>query len=409
MSTQIIDAAQIAAMVAEKVLPTLGETLDQKAQAAVSIALRAIEQNPTSPQGGYLVATKDGNGEAVHTFADYLLAVRDADAGDGKAVKRLREHYGVARSTKALNESDGDSGGWTVPGQINTSLMEVGANFNPIDRLGAYGPTPINMTSRTLTMPVLKQTAAPASGASAMTAGVVAYWTSESAAIQATEPSFRDVTMTAHKLTGYTAVTSELEADTVVALERLLIRLFGQAIGNNRFYSFLRGDGVGKPLGVLNAPAKIAVTRGTGADTVETADLKAMYKRMIPGGRYAWFHHPFLVENLMDLTFGSQTAFAWGNIIEGIPNRLIGAPLFPAEFLSAPGTAGDLLLADFTYYMVGERAATTISMSDQVRWLNDEKAWKFVHRVDGQPWLDNAITLSDGAGTNTVSPFIYLS
>lgn len=392
----------------EQVAEVLRGDLSAEVQRQVHEALKTIERRQTDPAGGYLIATKDGNGAEVKSFADFLLKVRDAHNGDGDAVKRLKEHYGVSRAAKTLNEGDGSEGGYTVPPEFDAQLREVATAFNPIDQLGNFGPVPVTMKSRTITMPMLDQTTAPTAGNSAFNAGVVAYWGAESATIQATEPKFRNFTMNAHKLSGYTAASAELQADTVLALEALLKRLFGQAIGTNRFYAFLKGSGVGKPLGVLNSPALISVSRAT-PSAVGTADLKAMYKRMIPGGKYVWMHHPFLTENLMDLSFGSNTAFAWGNVIEGVPNRLLGLPLYPAEFLSAPGTSGDLLLVDWTYYLEGKRAETQILMSEHVRWLNDETVWKFTHRCDGQPWLSAPITLSDGAGTNTVSPFISLN
>lgn len=369
-------------------------------------ALKAIEQQPTSPTEGFVIATEDGNGQDTKSFADFLIAIRDADRGYGKARKRLEEHYNAA---KALNEQDGTEGGYTVPDDFNAQLLQVSAQFNPIDQLGSFGPMRVNMQTRSMSFPVLDQTQAPTAGNSALSAGVVARWTAESGAIPETEPKFRTMNLNAHKLSGYTAASAELEADTVIALQSLLVRLFGQAIGNNRFYTFLRGTGVGQPLGVLNSPAAQSVTRGTGAANYETADLTAMFKFMMPGGRYVWIHHPYTPSGLVDLTFGSQTAFAWGDIINGIPNRLLGMPTYSAEFMSAPGTAFDLGLFDWSYYMVGERAQTMISMSEHVRFLNDEKTWKFTHRVDGQPWISNKITLSDGTGTNVVSPFIYLN
>ena len=372
----------------------------------VQQALNAIEQQPTSPKDGYVIATEDGNGQDTKTFADFLIAVRDADRGYNKARKRLEDHYGAI---KTLNEQDGTEGGYTVPDEFNNQLLQVSNQFNPIDQLGTFGPMRVNMQSRSMTFPVLDQTQAPTTGNSALSAGVVARWTAEQGAIQETEPKFRTMNLNAHKLSGYTAASAELEADTVIALQALLVRLFGQAIGNNRFYTFLRGTGVGQPLGVLNSPAAQSVTRGTGAANYETVDLTAMFRFMVPGGRYVWIHHPYTPSGLVDLTFGSQTAFAWGDIINGMPNRLLGMPMYAAEFMSAPGTAFDLGLFDWSYYMIGERSQTMISMSEHVRFLNDEKVWKFTHRVDGQPWISNKIILSDGVGTNVVSPFIYLS
>ena len=39
--------------------------------------------------------------------------------------------------------------------------------------------------------------------------------------------------------------------------------------------------------------------------------------------------------------------------------------------------------------------------------FKNQTTWRVVERVDGQPWLDNVITLQDG--TSTVSPFIVLN
>jgi hypothetical protein len=38
------------------------------------------------------------------------------------------------------------------------------------------------------------------------------------------------------------------------------------------------------------------------------------------------------------------------------------------------------------------------------KFQNDQEVWRIVKRVDGQPWLDSAIT--PRAGGSTLSPFI---
>ena len=59
-------------------------------------------------------------------------------------------------------------------------------------------------------------------------------------------------------------MSNALLADNAVGLEALLTRLFGGAIAWFEDYAFLNGNGAGKPLGVTNAPAAIAVNRNTG-------------------------------------------------------------------------------------------------------------------------------------------------
>lgn len=394
--TNIISASEVADQLQSKI----EGKIDDLVAAKVSAALKAFEDRGTqagfvTPDGG----TADG---AIKNFGDWLIAAKRKDE------KRLREVY---KSTKSLNEQDGSEGGYTVPEQFNARLLEVAGEINPIDALsGPRAPMVLPMSSRTLTAPALEQTNAPTTGNSAMTAGVVARWTAEAGAIQETEPKFGKVNLNAHKLAGYTQASSELEADSAAALEALLIRLFGQAIGYSRLYAFLRGDGVGKPLGIYLAPAAKSVTRGTGAATYETEDLLALVSNLLPGsrGRATWFMHPYAEQYLATLTFGSSQALVYPSQ-DGYPMRILGAPAYPVEFMSAPGTAFDLALIDWSYYLIGNRGQTSIASSEHVGFLTDEMTWRFTHRVDGQPWIKNKVTLSDGAGTNTVSPFVYLT
>lgn len=397
----VISTEEIAAKLQPALESKIEGWLEEKVGEQVKAALQRLEgevklAGHVTPDGG--TADKE-----IKNFADFLLAVARGDK------KRLEDHY---KATKALNEQDGSEGGYTVPVPIETQLLEVAGEVNPIDALsGARSPMALPMSSRTVSMPALDQTVTPGTGTSAFDAGVVAAWTAESASIPETTPVFRQITLNAHKLAGHTIASNELEADSAIALEQLLSRLFGQAIGRRRLHSFLRGDGTGKPLGLLNSPSAIAVTRTPSGNSFEAADVPLMVRRLYPGSltKAVWFVHPFLISDMTSMAFGSNSLLTWANIETGAPGLLFGIPWYPCEFMSAPGTAGDAMLADWSYYLIGNRAGTSIAVSDHVRFLNDDRVWRFTHRVDGQPWPSAATTLSDGAGTNTVSWGTYLS
>ena len=85
---------------------------------------------------------------------------------------------------------------------------------------------------------------------------------------------------------------------------------------------------------------------------------------------------------------------------------LMGMPVTWTEKLPLLGTQGDILLADWRYYIIGDRQATTIESTKFDRWRFDQTSWRVVHRVDGQPWLSAPLTYADGA--TTVSPFVIL-
>jgi hypothetical protein len=69
------------------------------------------------------------------------------------------------------------------------------------------------------------------------------------------------------------------------------------------------------------------------------------------------------------------------------------------------GTAGDMVLADFSQYVVitqgsGLRSATSM----HVRFIYDEMAFKWSYDINGMPSIKKPIT--QFKGSNTVSPFV---
>ena len=47
------------------------------------------------------------------------------------------------------------------------------------------------------------------------------------------------------------------------------------------------------------------------------------------------------------------------------------------------GTTGDVLLADFSFYLIGDRQSTTVESTKFEAWQYDKTSWRAVHRVDG--------------------------
>ena len=85
---------------------------------------------------------------------------------------------------------------------------------------------------------------------------------------------------------------------------------------------------------------------------------------------------------------------------------LMGYPIFFIENCPTLGTAGDLILADWSKYVIGDRQMVTIDSSKHFRFQNDITAWRAVARLDGRPWLSAPLTLRNGA--TQVSPFVIL-
>lgn len=119
-----------------------------------------------------------------------------------------------------------------------------------------------------------------------------------------------------------------------------------------REYDYLRGDGVGKPQGILNAAAKVTVTRSA-ANKIKFVDLVGMVGRFhqTNGGASAFVVSQSAVPQLLTLedTAGNPVwnaananfnANAAGGARQLPP--LLGYPVFVTENLPALGTTGDI-------------------------------------------------------------------
>jgi len=127
-----------------------------------------------------------------------------------------------------------------------------------------------------------------------------------------------------------------------------------------------------------------------------------------------WFINQDVEPNLQRMSL--ETATPIGGMMTYIPpgglsqapyGTLLGRPVIPIEQCQTLGTSGDIILADFSEYLVIEKGGIQSASSIHVRFAYDESCFRFVYRVDGQPTWNAALT--PFKGTNTLSPFVRLS
>lgn len=306
---------------------------------------------------------------------------------------------------KDLVEGVGASGGFLVPAEFQAELMAhiEGAT------IARPRATIIRMGSRQRTIPVLDQTGTTA-GVPHWFGGLQVYYQEEASAKTASDPVFRQMTLTAHKMIMYTRASDELVSDSAISLEDFLTGPLGfsGAIAWTEDYMYLRGNGTGKPLGILNAPATITHNRAVQAN-VTYEDLTAMLEKFLPSGQGMWIASQSLMSKLLAMSGPTANpSYVWGNATNGVPNVLLGMPIVFTEKLPRVTTTsvGDLALVDWRYYLIGDRQATTVESTKFDRWQYDQTSWRAVFRHDGRPWLSAPFTYEDG--TTQVSPFVIL-
>lgn len=329
----------------------------------------------------------------IETFGQFLVKARQGD-------KTLRE-----MTQKALSEGTGADGGYLVPEQYMPEIQRVQLEETVVRGSGARVLT---MGSNIMKIPALNMAS---NAAGSIFGGVSASWAGEASTATPSAPKFKQITLEAKKLIGYVESSDELDNDSIVAMGGLLQDLFTQTIAFEEDQAFLTGNGINKPLGIVNAPATVAVSRTT-ASKVGTVDLVAMLARFYRrGGTPVWVINQTVLPEIYKLKDENSNYILLpasnGSIAQALPTSIYGIPVIVSEKLPKLGTKGDVMLADMRYYLIGDRQRITVDESIHVKFQSDEKSWRFVTRVDGQPWLDAPIT--PRAGDDTISPFVVLN
>lgn len=200
--------------------------------------------------------SKDGTKNYDAEFdgtADFFKSIWPMNAPGQDRWHRIRNDY---------SSLDAATGGFLVPENLRAELLSVAletAIVRPRARV-------IPMDSARVPFPTIDAT----SNASTVYGGIVGYWTEEGGSFTESEASFGRVVLDASKLAAYCEVPNELLRDSIVSFGALIDQLMPAAISWFEDIAFVRGNGVGQPLGVLLSDALVSVAKETGqaADTI---------------------------------------------------------------------------------------------------------------------------------------------
>jgi HK97 family phage major capsid protein len=321
------------------------------------------------------------------------------------------------RRKTALAEGSGQTGGYIVPPQFMNELLTIAAEDGFIEQRAKVLP----MTSRTAQWPMLDITTVQSTGTSPYFGGILATWQPEATTISETDPIFRQSEWTAWDLVLYTVSSNQLLADNGIGLDALLTQLFGQAIVWYKEYAYLQGKGAGStmPLGIINAPATLLQTRSV-AGRFTLADAAAMlaHLQIRSWDDACWIMHQSVIPQLIQMVDNaSSNRLVWlspmgngtsmGPAAMKLPTAFLnGLPIYFTEKLPSLGTKGDVMLVDWSKYVIGMRMDYQVDVSPHYLFRNNQLAWRVVARADGKPWLNSYITDSSGW---QISPFVVLN
>ena len=180
--------------------------------------------------------------------------------------------------------------------------------------------------------------------------------------------------------------------------------------------AIINGTGAGQPLGILVAPGTLSITKETGqpATTIVSENIDKMWARMLTRAKRnaVWLVSQDCEPQLANLnrSVGTGGALVYnppGGISQLPYGTLKGRPVRETEFNPTLGAVGDIILADLGYYATGTRGSVMADSSIHLRFDYAETAFRFMFEVDGQPWLQSAITPFNAG--NTQAPFLTLA
>ncbi len=347
-------------------------------------------------------------GDDVQQFFRMAYARPEQMKDHAELIAMRQKHAQISNAASSTVPSDG---GFLIPEILRTEIMQLALESSIVRQRA----TVIPMDSLKVPIPTVDET----SRVSNIYGGIQFMWIAEGGPGVDTSAKFGQVTLDAKKLMGYAGIPNELWKDSPA-----FAAWFGQKFPGGWSWfediSYLTGDGVSQPLGILNAPGAVKTTRsgGTGTATLSYDDVVKMYMRMYPSSvkNAEWVASFDVVPALMELTFtpsGGTTpvpVMLWQPNAAGVPTAtILGRPITFTEKVPAFGTAGggDLAFLDFSEYLIGDRQAMSLESSTEYLFGVDKTAFRVIGRVDGQPWLPSAITPHNGSA-NTLSTYVIL-
>ncbi len=345
-------------------------------------------------------------------FGHFLHDLWKAGPNGLSASPEMQKWSEFYHSKPTMQEGDDEQGGYLVPTEFMATLLEKQQEEAIIRSRATYIP----MQTNSIQIPYV----AESTHVGSLFGGIIIYRPGEGAVKTASKPAFGRLQLTLKKLVGLVDVTDELLEDSPISIAPLINRMFGQAINFTEEEDFINGTGVGQALGILASGCLVTVAKegAQAAATIVAANIVKMFSRLHPPSysNAIWMANMGAFPQLaaLNMAVGTGGTVLWqpANGLAGKPyNTLMGLPLFLTEHCQALGTVGDIVLADWSQYLIGGKAGGGIQTASSMHMYfeYDKTVYRFVLRYDGQPWWQTTLTPKHGGAGATMSPFIALA
>lgn len=377
-------------------------------EAQIERAKKAMERQaslaqPANGGKGAPNGQENGGQQGFKSLGEQLLAVMRHYGGDGTDSRLVRAPTGAG-------ETDPTSGGFLVQTDFANTILqrayETGQILSRVNRI------PLGDPFDGIKIPGIDETSRQTGS---RWGGVQSYWVGEGDTVTPSRPKFRLIELDLKKLMSLWYVTDELMRSAPL-VNAIATQAFQEEVTFMTEDAVFRGEGAGKPRGIIGSNARVTVAKESGqaAGTVVKENIDKMWSRMWARSRAnaVWFVNQDVEPALNSLVQVVGTAgvpvYLPANGISGAPyGTLYGRPVVPIEYAESLGTEGDIVLADFSQYVLADKGSANVQSSMHVRFLYDEMVFRITYRVDGSPTWHAPLTPYKGSATK--SPFITLA
>ncbi|MCD8048326.1 MAG: phage major capsid protein [Clostridia bacterium] len=288
---------------------------------------------------------------------------------------RMHGNYGEIRN--ALSAGVDSEGGYTVPDEFERKLIEA-LEENNIFRTMAHT---IHTSSGTRKIPIAEESGE-------------ASWIDEGEEIPETTETFGQTTLSAYKLGTMIKISNELLNDSAFDLAAYISQRFGVMMGNAEENAFINGDGIGKPLGILDdAGAQVGVTAASKTAVTFDEIYQLYYSLKSPYRKKATFLcNEALVLQMMTIKDANNNYIWKPGLGIAEPDTLLNRPLKTSSYMPAVEAGNKtLLFGDMNYYWIADRLGRTFRRLNELYARTDQVGFMTTQRVDGKLILPEAV------------------
>jgi HK97 family phage major capsid protein len=366
------------------------EAMEEKEKRDLAFAQPA---NPPPPVAGAGDNAGDGQGaeRSAAGFRDF-----------GHFVQELRWGGPVIAEYRELSMGVAAEGGLLVPDRWRDEILMIQPEEEVVMPFATVIPAGSPPDAKEH-FPALTQ------GANGVLGGLAFAWIAEGGLKPETDYDLEDADLEPREYACHVVISDKLLRNSEAAGD-FLRRMLNLGVAQNRDLALVKGDGVGKPLGVLHAtnPAVIDVNRAA-ANLIDLDDVVGMFSALLASSYSSarWIAHQTTLPQLITIADAAgNSIWIQGNAAKGIPPTLFGVPVKITGRSFALGARGDLALCDLSYYLVKLGSGPFVDASPHVHFTTNKTVVKAFGNIDGQSWLSAPLTLDDGA--TQASPFVVL-